>query len=284
LNSALAKHITRRSKTNFLVSFALLPKRKRDAISTVYAFCRWSDDIVDGEGSMEEKAQKLADWKAELAAMFAGKPRHPLLLPLKTVTDEFSIPEKHFFDLLSGMEMDITKNRYRTFADLKEYCYNVASTVGLMSAEIFGYSNDASREYAVTLGIALQLTNIVRDIGRDAREGRIYLPLDEMEWFGYSEAQLFRSEYNEAFTRLMRHQAERAKTYYARAVDLLVPADHRSFISARVMAGTYFRILEEIEKNRYHVFDGVQKLSLFTKIMIAFREFFAHPAKRAGGE
>ncbi len=275
MNSALAKHITRQSKTNFLVSFALLPKRKRDAISTVYAFCRFSDDIVDGVGSAEEKSEKLAGWKADVEAMFRGNAQHPLLHALTIVVDEFSIPEQPFLDLLAGMEMDIVKNRYATFAELKTYCYNVASTVGLMSAEIFGYKNESALEYAVTLGIALQLTNIIRDVGRDAQEDRIYLPLDEMEWFGYSPEKLLRSEYSVEFKRLMRHQAQRARTYYLKAESLLSPEDYRSFISARVMAGTYFRILEEIEKTEFRVFDGVMKLTTRAKVLIACQELFS---------
>jgi 15-cis-phytoene synthase len=279
LNSSLAKHITRKSKTNFLLSFGLLPKRKRDAISTVYAFCRYTDDIVDEKGAAEEKSGKLAEWKSDVEAMFRGRAAHPLLQALKIVIDEFAIPEKHVFDLLAGMEMDIGKCRYASFAELKTYCYNVASTVGLMSAEIFGHINPSALEYAVTLGIALQLTNIIRDVGRDAREGRIYFPMDEMEWFGYSEAELLRSERNDAFIRLMKFQSERAREYYSRAASLLAPEDHRAFISARVMAGTYYRILEEISKSGYHVFDGTMKLSTRTKIAIALRELFARPAQ-----
>lgn len=277
MNTALPKHITRQSKTNFLVSFALLPKRKREAISTLYAFCRYSDDIVDESGSCEEKTRRLAEWRRDLEAMFEGKAKHPLLRALGALLNEFPIPPQHFFDLLAGMEMDIVKNRYRTFAELREYCYNVASTVGLMSAEIFGYTNPSAQEYAVTLGIALQLTNIVRDVGRDAREGRIYLPLDEMEWFGYTEAQLLRSEHNNAFAGLMRHQAERARDYYACAAALLAPEDHRAFISARVMRGTYCRILDEIERTRFNVFLDTMRLSTRTKIGIAIRELLAHP-------
>ena len=209
----LAADITRKSKTNFMMSFAMLPEEKRDAIHTVYAFCRCTDDIVDDEGDKATKSARLQRWTEELERGFRNESEHPLLNKLNTIAVRFNIPAVHFFDLIRGMTMDLEKNRYATFDELYEYCYHVASTVGLMCSEIFGYKNEKTRAYAVDLGIAMQLTNIVRDVKDDALIGRVYIPLEDFERFGYSTEQLLGSEYNEAFVRLMRFETQRARTY-----------------------------------------------------------------------
>ena len=176
--------ITRNSKTNFYYSFSLLPKHQRSAINTVYAFCRCTDDIVDEGEDREAKSAMLKRWAHELELGLRNESRFPLLNQLNAIAQKFHIPVTHFFDLIDGMQMDLDKQRYETFDELFEYCYKVASTVGLMCSEIFGYKNERTKQYAINLGIALQLTNILRDVRHDAEKGRIYLPLEDLRRFG----------------------------------------------------------------------------------------------------
>jgi phytoene synthase len=267
--------ITRKSKTNFMLSFAMLPEEKREAIHTVYAFCRYTDDIVDEGGTSDERSAHLQSWKMELERGFRGESTHPLLNKLHTIATRFNIPAQHFFDLVRGMRMDLEKDRYATFDELYTYCYHVASTVGLMCSEIFGYKNIRTRQYAIDLGIALQLTNIVRDVREDAANGRVYIPLEDFDRFGYAPDQLLRLEYNEEFVRMMRFQVERAKTYYSRARVSLAEEDHGAFFAARIMDKIYFRILEKIERNNFPVLDTRVSLTGFEKFRIAAAEYFS---------
>ncbi len=271
----LAADITRKSKTNFMMSFAMLPEEKRDAIHTVYAFCRCTDDIVDDEGDKATKSARLQRWTEELERGFRNESEHPLLNKLNTIAVRFNIPAVHFFDLIRGMTMDLEKNRYATFDELYEYCYHVASTVGLMCSEIFGYKNEKTRAYAVDLGIAMQLTNIVRDVKDDALIGRVYIPLEDFERFGYSTEQLLGSEYNEAFVRLMRFETQRARTYYARARASLAEEDHGAFFAARIMDRIYSRILDKIERKNFALFGERISISSFSKFRIATSEYFS---------
>jgi phytoene synthase len=275
----VADLITKQSKTNFMISFSMLPEQKRDAIHTVYAFCRCTDDIVDeGAGDDESKSAMLARWSAELERGFRGESMYPLLNKLSIIATRFNIPAVHFFDLIRGMRMDLEKTRYETFEELAEYCYRVASSVGLMCSEIFGYRNRTTLQYAIDLGIALQLTNIVRDVRSDAQRGRIYIPHEDFERFGYTEEQLLASVYNEAFVRLMRFETQRAREYYTRARASLAAEDHRAFAAARIMDRIYSRILDKIERKHYAVFEGKISISKFSKLVIAVREYFSSPA------
>ena len=269
--------ITRHSGTNFSISFAMLPRPKRDAIHTVYAFCRCTDDIVDEGGDHASRSAMLARWTDELERGFQGRSQHALLNQLSVIAKKFNIPATHFFELIRGMQMDLECARYRTFDELYEYCYRVASTVGLMCSEIFGYTKESTRLYAVNLGIALQLTNIVRDVRSDARRGRIYIPAEDFERFGYSEEELLACVYNPAFVRLMQYETGRAREYYLRARALLAPEDHRAFFAARIMDRIYFRILAKIERKNYAVFDRKISISRFSKLAIALNEYFSPP-------
>jgi 15-cis-phytoene synthase len=274
-DSDLAADITKRSKTNFMVSFAMLPEEKRDAIHTVYAFCRCTDDIVDEEGDHESKSARLGRWAEELERGLRNESSHALLNRLSTIAARFNIPAVHFFDLIRGMRMDLERSRYETFEQLHEYCYNVASTVGLMCSEIFGYTNANTRQYAVDLGIALQLTNIVRDVKADAEIGRIYLPHEDFERFGYSYEELLNSTYNENFIRLMRFETGRARDYYQRARASLAHEDHAAFFAARIMDRIYYRILQKIEQKQFALFDERISISSLSKMRIAVAEYFS---------
>src|ERR1039458_579523 len=189
--SDLSKEIAKKSKSSFYYAFNLLPNEKRDAMNTVYAFCRETDDIVDEGNETEEiKYEKLRKWRIELEKAVAGHSDYILLNKLGKTISQFNIPLEHFFELLKGMEMDLQYKRYLSFDDLITYCYRVASTVGLMCIEIFGYKHKSAKDFAVNLGIALQLTNILRDIKKDSIKGRIYLPQEDLKTFGYAESDL----------------------------------------------------------------------------------------------
>ena len=208
--------LTQPSKTSFYYSFSLLPRDERAAMHSVYAFCRYADDIVDEDEEEEltenivsipeekiaRKRERLDRLRLEVERCYRGESRHPILAPLSAVVKRFRIPKQYFLTLLDGMEMDLVRNRYETFDELREYCYSVASVVGLICIEIFGYRYEETKEYAVDLGIALQLTNILRDVQGDASRGRIYLPMEDLRAFGYSEADLMSSQYNLPFERL----------------------------------------------------------------------------------
>ncbi|MBI5648503.1 MAG: presqualene diphosphate synthase HpnD [Ignavibacteriae bacterium] len=261
-----------------MISFSLLPEPKREAINTVYAFCRCTDDIVDEGNDEQAKHDKLARWTYELEMGFRNESVYPLLNKLNVIAGRFNIPAAHFFELIRGMRMDLEQKRYDTFEDLEQYCYRVASTVGLMCSEIFGYKNKRTLQYAIDLGIALQLTNIVRDVRSDALRDRIYIPLEDFERFGYTEDELFASVYNENFVKLMHYEAERARRYYEKARASLAEEDHRAFFSARIMDRIYYRILDKIEQRSYAVFEEKISISSLSKLVIAMREYFSRPA------
>lgn len=272
-----SKEITKKSKTNFLYSFSLLSREKNDAINTVYAFCRKTDDIVDDtEATPEEKRANLERWKSELEKALSGQSVEHLLNELSNVIRRFSIPHEPFFDLIKGMRMDLDKSRYETFDELYEYCYCAAATVGLMCIEIFGYSNPKTKEFAVELGVALQLTNILRDVKKDADNGRIYIPKEDLERFGYSEKDLLENKYNENFVKLMEFEADRARRYYQKANELLVKEDKGLMFSARIMGHIYYDLLKKIEKRRFDVFKDVVKVPRIKKIFFTFAVYFKY--------
>ena len=277
--SASATAITRSSNTNFYYSFTLLPKQKREAIHAVYAFCRYTDDIVDEGSDEERKVLLLRKWRMELGKALQGTSTYPLLNQLSTTARRFNIPVQHFYDLIRGMEMDLDKTRYQTFDELKEYCYLVASSVGLMCREIFGYKNESTRDYAINLGIALQLTNILRDVKDDARRGRIYIPLEDMQRFGYTEDDLLNCRYTPAFIDLMRFECSRASKYYDMAREALKDEDKYYFFAARVMWSIYAHTLNRIERSHFNVFERRISISKFLKLLITFRYWLSHRLK-----
>ena len=265
--------------TNFLYSFSVLPKHKRDAIQTVYAFCRYTDDIVDEGQDESRKVVLLRKWRMELGRALRGTSTLPLLNQLSATALRFNIPVGHFYDLIRGVEMDLVKNRYRTFDELTEYCFLVASSVGLMCRQIFGFRNESTRDYAINLGIALQLTNIIRDVKDDARKGRIYIPLDDMRRFGYSEDDLLHARYTPEFINLMRFECDRAKEYFEQARRALQDEDKHYFFAARIMWSIYAHILRRIELSNYNVFKRRISISRPLKLLITLRYWLSHHLK-----
>ncbi|OYT71194.1 MAG: squalene synthase HpnD [Chloracidobacterium sp. CP2_5A] len=266
----VAEGITRGSRTNFLYSFLILPKPQRRAIETVYAFCRVVDDIVDGNTPGQANPQAELDrWRDEIQACFNGRaPRHPLARELKGVLRAFPIPQEHFLALIQGMEMDLTRRRYASFAELDEYCYRVASVIGLMCIEIFSYRHAGARSYAIGLGKALQLINIVRDVKEDAARGRVYLPLDEMADAGVTERDLHDGRYSDAFAQLAQRQASRARDFRAQALRALHPEDRPAMIAAEIMGTIYFKLLDQMEAARFNVFRHRPRLSKLQKGLV----------------
>ncbi|MBM2845496.1 MAG: Squalene synthase HpnD [Bacteroidetes bacterium] len=271
--------IAKNTNTNFYYSFSVLPKHKREAIKTVYAFCRFTDDIVDDGADEVRKVEMLRKWRRELARAIRGESDYPILNQLSATARRFNIPIEHFYELIRGVEMDLTKNRYETFDDLREYCYLVASTVGLMCRQIFGYKNESTRDYAINLGIALQLTNIIRDVQDDAKKGRIYIPLEDMRRFGYTEDDLLHGRYTEEFINLMRFECDRAREYFDLAHDALKDEDKHHFFAARIMWSIYAHLLRRIERSNYNVFERRISLPRFLKLLITFRYWLSHQLK-----
>lgn len=256
-------------KSNFLLPILFLPPPKREAIETIYAFCRYSDDIVDEEADVKEKYHRLIAWTNELELALDGGSRFTILNRLVSVIQKFHIPTHHFLDLLKGMEMDLVKDRYETFGELEQYCYRVASTVGLICAEVFGYHHERTKQYAVNLGIALQLTNILRDIKTDAKKGRIYLPKEDLRRFGYSEEELTNSVYNDQFRALMEFECGRAHEYFRTAKSCLAEEDKPLFTAARAMGNIYYLLLLRIERAHYDVFSKRIRLGSPVKFLVA---------------
>jgi 15-cis-phytoene synthase len=261
--------LTRRSRSNFYYSFLFLSKEKREAMYAVYAFCRSVDDVADGSAPLREKQTLLDEWRRELDRCYDGNPQHPITVQLARSIRRFPIPKEHFEELITGVEMDLIHSRYPTFHELYEYCYRVAGVVGLMCIEIFGYRNPKAKDYAVNLGLALQLTNIIRDLKVDAERGRIYLPQDELARFGYHEDELLRGAYTPAFFELIRFAGSRARQYFHSARQLLAAEDRRSLFAAEIMGTIYYRLLDTIEASGYRVFDRTITLPTSHKLWIA---------------
>ncbi len=265
----VSRKVTKQSGSNFYYAFLFLPKPKREAIYAVYAFCRLSDDLVDEAKAGGDPAEALARWRKGLDTYFEDDIGPPAIIAAGQAARRFGIPKVYFEELLSGMEMDLARARYATFEELYSYCYRVASVVGLICIEIFGYTNPMTRTYAEQLGIAFQLTNILRDLAIDAERGRIYLPQDELRRFGYSEADLLAWRYNDAFVELMRFQVERARDYFRAASAALPAEDKRSLLAAEIMRAIYYRLLLKIEQRRYNVFQGEIALPRPQKLLLA---------------
>ena len=265
-----AKEISKKSKSSFYYAFNLLPNEKRDAMNTVYAFCRQTDDIIDeGNEPDELKYEKLHKWRIEFEKAFSGNSGYLLLNKLANTISKFNIPLDPFFELLKGMEMDLQRKTYLTFDDLVLYCYRVASTVGLMCIEIFGYKNKSAKDFAIDLGIALQLTNILRDVKKDAKNGRVYLPQEDLKKFSYSENDIYLNSYNPNFVNLMQYEVERAKRYFERATNELDLDDKPSMFAARAMQHIYYKLLKKISDANYDVYNNNIRVSNFEKIGIS---------------
>lgn len=266
----IAKQIAKESKSSFYYAFSLLPEQKRDALNTVYAFCRQTDDIIDeGNESEELKYEKLRKWRIELEKSQKGESEYYLLNKLSKIISQFNIPLDPFFELIKGMEMDLQMKRYPNIDDLMLYCYRVASTVGLMCIEIFGYRNKSAKDFAINLGYALQLTNIIRDVNIDAQKNRIYLPQDDLRKFSYTDKEIYGKVYNDNFVNLMRYEALRAREYFEQANKHLDFEDKPAMFAARAMQHIYFRLLEKIEEKNYNVYAEKIKVSKVEKVGIS---------------
>ena len=255
--------ITKREAKNFYYAFITLPKEKRKAIYAAYAFCRHCDDSVDEATTHEEKLASLADLQQSLDHTYRGSPPTTTFLALADTADRYAIPQDYFREIILGVESDLVKTRYDSFDELRQYCYRVASVVGLVCLQIFQYRGDAAREYAVDLGLAMQLTNIMRDVREDWGMGRVYLPRDEMERFGYSEEDLGNGVRNDAFVRLLQFQGERARAYFRSGFRLLPFLSRRSRACPAVLGAIYSRVLDRIEESGYDVL-GERRIALST--------------------
>jgi phytoene synthase len=260
-----------RSGSSFYYSFLFLPPPKRRAITALYAFCREVDDVVDECHDAQIAATKLVWWRQELSSVYGGKPQHPVSQALQSACAEFNLPEEQLQEIIDGMEMDLQQSRYLDFKALSLYCYRVASVVGLLAAEIFGYQDRRTQKYAHDLGVAFQLTNIIRDVGEDARMGRIYLPIDELQRFEVTAADILNARHGDKFQRLMAFQVERAESYYAQAIDALPASDRRTQRPGLVMAAIYRTLLDEIKRDGYQVLTQRTSLTPIRKLWIAWR-------------
>jgi phytoene synthase len=261
------QQITLRSKSNFLYSFLVLPKEKRKAIYTLYAFCRQTDDIADNSAPPEKRMRQLAIWENELKKCFS-KSVSNYFNSLRQVMERFRIPLEHFLELIAGVRMDIVNFRYKSFEDLKIYCYRVASTVGLMCIQIFGYRDPLIKSYAENLGIALQLTNIIRDIGADSEMGRLYLPDNDIKRFNVRREDIFNQKYSEEFHKLMEFEAARARSFYKKAEDSLSVHELRNMVVSEIIKNIYLNLLEKIEKESFKVLDKRIRISSPQKVYI----------------
>ena len=270
-----SRNITQKSASNLALAFVLLPKAKRDGMSALYAFCREVDDVADEESvPVETRRGQLAAWREDARrACTGGKPEFAVNRELQSVIQQHpGLSFELFDDLIRGVEMDLDIKRYPNHAELEQYCYRVASVVGLLSIEIFGYTNPRTREYAVHLGRALQLTNILRDVQTDAGRGRIYLPLDELTRFGVSEAEILEGRYSPRFEQLATSVAERAKHFYRLARETLPPEDRRAMAAAELMGSVYWRLLEKLEARQFNVFGPeLTRVSKGQKILLILR-------------
>jgi 15-cis-phytoene synthase len=270
-DSSSAHEITRASQSNLAFAFVSLGKARRRDITIFYAFCRLIDDIADATAlGADEKARQLTVWREALRHPVAAEP--PLAPEVRGLMSRYAITPAMLEEIMDGVEMDLTISRYETFAALREYCYRVASAVGLVSIEIFGYQNPACREYAIELGLALQVTNILRDVEKDLASGRVYLPREDMARFHYTDEDLAARTYDDRFVGLMQFEANRAQEYFRRAAALLPREDRRSMVGAQIMASIYHALLGQMEQDRFRVFDRQYRLSKLAKFLHVGRQ------------
>jgi len=247
--------ITQRSASNLALAFIMLPREKRDAMSALYAFCREVDDVADEETHpLNERRSALAAWREDIRrACEGGNPEMAINREFQPIIQRYRLPFELFDELIRGCEMDLDTTRYETYEALEMYCYRVASVVGLLSIEIFGYREPATRDYAVALGKALQFTNILRDVGNDAQRGRIYLPQDELRRFKVHPDEILRGEYSDRFRALAAEFGRRARSYYRMAQDTLSGEDRRRMVAAELMGTVYWRLLQKLERHGFNV-------------------------------
>ncbi|TAK92110.1 MAG: squalene synthase HpnD [Burkholderiaceae bacterium] len=259
------------SGSSFYYSFLFLPPERRRAITALYAFCREVDDVVDECSDPQLARTKLLWWRQEVARLYAGQPSHPVAHALTPHLSAFNITAERLNQIIDGMEMDLEQSRYLDFAGLNKYCFHVAGVVGLLAAEIFGRSDERTLAYAEKLGLAFQLTNIIRDVGEDARKGRIYLPVDELQRFDVKAAEILNGRYSDNFTRLMQFQAQRAQQLYDEAFALLPAADLRAQRPGLIMAAIYRTLLDEVSAAQFQVLHQRIALTPLRKLWIAWK-------------
>jgi len=259
------------SGSSFYYSFMFLAPERRRAITALYAFCREVDDAVDEPADPQVARAKLEWWRHEVAQLYAGHAQHPVTRALVPAIGPFNIQQRQLGEIMDGMEMDLTQNRYPDFQSLRLYCHRVAGVVGLLAATIFGYRNPKTLEYAENLGLAFQLTNIIRDVGEDARKDRIYIPSDEMQRFGVAAADVLNARHTENFSRLIEFQVRRVENCYAEALAALPAEDRRAQRPGLVMAAIYRAVLEEIGRDGYQVLTRRTTLTPIRKLWIAWK-------------
>ena len=271
------KQKTKESHSSFLTAFIFLKKEKREALTALYAFCSEVDDIADECQDHEIASKKLYWWRDEIDRLFEDKPQHPVSKALHPFIECFNLSKNYFIEIIDGMEMDVKFNRYESFEQLELYCYRVASCVGILSANIFGFKNKNTLTFAKNLGIALQLTNIIRDLGEDARRGRIYIPLDELKKFGVSEEEIISLKNSDKIKNLVKNQVDRARKFYSLAIKTLPEEDKKSQKIGLIMGNIYFVLLNEIFKdnpekilNQKTILPGFRKLRISILTMLGF--------------
>lgn len=269
-----SRAITRKSASNLALAFIMLPREKRDAMSALYAFCREVDDVADEDTvPVEERRRGLAAWREDVRrACDHGQPEFAVNQELQPVIRQFGLRFELFDELIKGCEMDLDTTRYENWEQLELYCYRVASVVGLLSIEIFGYTNPRCRDYAIALGKALQLTNILRDVRTDTGRGRIYLPQADLQRFGVSEREILQHEYSDRYARLAASVADRARHFFCQAREILPAADRRAMVAAELMGSVYWRLFCKLERQQFNVFvPRPTRLSKPHKIALIFR-------------
>lgn len=270
------KQKTAESGSSFTLSFIFLPRAKREAMTALYAFCREVDDVVDECTDYQVAQTKLNWWKAEIQRLYQMQAQHPVTKALTPIVQQYQLAEEHFQEIIDGMEMDLKFNRYEDFRQLQLYCYRVASVVGLLSAQIFGFQHRKTLKYAHDLGMAFQLTNIIRDVGEDARRGRIYLPLDELRKAGVSEEDILHGHETTAVKTLMEFQIERAETFYDKALSELPKEDTKQQRAGLMMAAIYRTLLREIKAEPEKVLNSKTSLPPFRKLRLALHTYFRY--------
>ncbi|MGH8856096.1 MAG: presqualene diphosphate synthase HpnD [Telluria sp.] len=264
---------TVQSGSSFYYSFLFLAPERRRAITALYAFCREVDDTVDEASDSSVARIKLAWWRTEVSAMYSGTPTHPVALALQPHIPVYRLEEQHLQAIIDGMEMDLDQSRYLDYAGLQRYCWRVAGVVGILSASIFGFTRQETLAYAEKLGLAFQLTNIIRDVGDDARKGRIYLPVNELQQFGVTAADILNFRHSDKFEALMRFQAERAQRTYDEALALLPKQDRRAQRPGLMMSAIYRTLLDEIERDGFHVLNQRISLTPLRKLWLAWKTY-----------
>ncbi|HOJ37924.1 MAG TPA: squalene/phytoene synthase family protein [Ignavibacteriales bacterium] len=271
------ENILNKQKSNFKLTFAFLEPEKKEAMSTLYNFCRITDDIVDDENLPEEiRAKNIYWWRQQVEKAIYNSSDYYLLNKFAQIVQKFNIPTEPIFDLIDGMLMDLEKKRYLNFDDLLLYCYRVASTVGLMTIQIIGYRNPSTKDYAINLGYAMQLTNIIRDVGEDAERNRIYLPLNDIEQFNVTEIDILNKKYDENMKNLLEFEANKALEFYHKADSFLDKNEKKFLYVARAMQHIYYALLKKIQKYNYNVFEKRIKVPSYEKLYYAFGTYFKY--------